>query len=67
MFKDKLNKVIRRKREYYNNIFKAYTELQERYKKALKAIIEVRTDYKINIYNNMVELLKAIKEYVLNY
>ena len=58
---------MRRKRENSNNIFKTHAELQERCNKALKALIEVRTDCKTNIHNNAAELLKAIKKHVLNY
>ena len=67
MFKAELDEVIRRKREYQNNIFKAHTKLCKRCNKAIKALIEARTDFEIKIYNNLVELLKAIKEYALNY
>ena len=66
MLKAELDEVMRRKRECYNNMFKAHTKLQKRYNKALKALIEVR-NFEIKIYNNLVELLKAIKEYILNY
>ena len=45
----------------------AHAELSERCNKALKVLIESRTDYKSNICNDSIELHKAIKEYVLNY
>ena len=67
MHKAKLDKVIKRKREYSNNVFKAYTKLWKSCNKALKALIEVRTDCESTICNNPLELLKAIKEHVLNY
>ena len=67
MLKAKLDKVMKRKREYDNNMLEACTELWERCNKAIKALIEVRIDYESNIHNNPIELLKAIKEHVLNY
>jgi hypothetical protein len=67
MFKAELDEMIRRKREYHNNMFKAYSKLWERYNKALKALIEAKIDFETKICNNLVELLKAIKEYAINY
>ena len=67
MFKARLDKVMRRKREYSNNIFNAHAKLQERYNKVFKVLIEARIDNETNIYNNPTELLKAIKKHVLNY
>ena len=58
---------MRKKKEYQNNMFKAYAKLWKRCNKAFKSLIEVRTDFKNKIYNNLVELLKSIKEYVINY
>ena len=65
--KAELDEVIKRKREHANNLFKVYAEIWEKYNKALKALIEARTDYESSIYNDPVELLKAIKEHALNY
>jgi hypothetical protein len=67
MLKAKLDKVMKRKREHDNNMFKAHTELWKRCNKALKALIEARIDCKSNICNNPMELIKAIKEHALNY
>ena len=67
MFKAELDKVIKRKREHTNNMFKAYAKLWERCNKVLKVLIEVRIDFETKTYNNPVELLKLIKEHMLNY
>ena len=58
---------MKRKREHINNIFKAFTGLWKICNKAFKALIEARTDYKSNICNNPMELLRAIKKHALNY
>ena len=47
---------MKRKREYSNNVFNAHAKLLERHNKALKALIEARTDYESNIYSNFTEL-----------
>ena len=67
IYKAELDEAMKRKREYTNNMYKAYAEIWERCNKALKALIEARTDYNSTIYNDPVELLKAIKEHILNY
>ena len=67
MCKAELDEAMKRKREYANNMHKACTKIWERCNKILKALIEARTDYDSTICNDSVELLKAIKEYVLNY
>lgn len=33
----------------------------------MKSKIEARTDYKKEVYNDPIKLIKAIKEYALNY
>ena len=58
---------MKRKRDYEENMFKAYAEIWDRCNKAMQRKIEARTDYQANIYNDPIELLKAIKEYALNY
>ena len=67
MFKTELDKVMKRKREYSNNILETHTKLWERCNKVLKVLIKVRTNFETKICNNPIKLLKAIKEYALNY
>ena len=67
MHKVELDEMMKRKREYANNLFKSHAETWERCNKALKVLIEARTDYEINVCNNPMEFLKATKEHELNY
>ncbi len=52
---------------YENNESKAYALSWERCTKGMKKKVEGRTEFKSKIENNPIELLKAIKEHVLNY
>ncbi|MGL6008756.1 MAG: hypothetical protein ACRC1D_04795, partial [Culicoidibacterales bacterium] len=56
----------KRVQTFQNNKVKAYALLWERCAKAMKNKIESRADY-VNIKNDPVTLLKAIKEHALNY
>jgi len=67
MFKAELDKVMKRKREYSNNMLETHTKLWERCNKALKVLIKVRTNFETKICNNPIKLLKAIKKHALNY
>jgi hypothetical protein len=60
-YKGELDEYLKRKREYEQNRFKAYAELWARCNKAMKGKIEGRTDYESKIYNDPIELIKAIK------
>ena len=66
-YKAELDEAMKRKRMYQENMFKAYALLWERCAKAMQNHIVARKDYETNIYNNPIELLKAIKEHSLNY
>jgi hypothetical protein len=52
---------------YRDNKVKAYGLLWERCTKVMKNKIKARSDFEVNILNNPIELLKAIKEHLLNY
>ena len=66
-YKAELDEVIKRRNKYEENIYKSYAELWERCAVSLKAKIEARVEYESKIYNDPIELLKAIKEYELSY
>ena len=67
LYKAELEEAMKRARMYENNQYKAYALLWQRCAKAMQNRIEARKDYKKLIYNNPIELLKAIKEHALNY
>ena len=52
---------------YQENQYKAYGLIWETCATAMKTNIEARKDFEDGIYNNPVELLKAIKQHALNY
>ena len=52
---------------YKNNKTKAYSLIWERCTRAMQSKIEQRTDFNVKIYNDPIELIKAIKEHALNY
>ena len=52
---------------YKDNLFKAYALIWERCAKAMQNKISGRSDFKTRIYNNPIEVMKAIKEHELNY
>ena len=56
-----LEKAMEREHTYKDNQFKAYALLWERCAKAMQNRIRQRKDYKSKIYNQPIELLKAIK------
>ena len=52
---------------YNDNLFNAYDLIWERCAKAMQNKISDRSDFKTRIYNNPIEVMKAIKEHALNY
>ena len=66
-FKAELEEYLMRKRTYEDNLFKAFALIWERCAKAMQNNILARKDYQNQIYNNPINLLKAIKEHSLNY
>jgi len=52
---------------YNDNLFKAYALIWERCAKAMQNKLLAFSDYEDEIYNNLIKLLKAIKEHALNY
>ena len=57
----------KRKMFYQENQYKAYGLIWERSATAMKANIEAHKDFEYGIYNDPVELPKAIKHHALNY
>ena len=53
--------------QYEDNLIKLYALLWERCSVAMKNKISNRQDFKNSIYDNPINLLKAIKEHALNY
>ena len=60
-YKAELNEELKRKRIHNDNIFKAYALIWERCAKAMQNKISGRSDFKTRIYNNPIEVMKAIK------
>jgi hypothetical protein len=57
----------RRQMIYDNNVVKAYALLWEKCSKGMTNKIEARSDFRSQIENNPIKLLKAIREHSLNY
>jgi len=66
-YKAELDEALKRKRMCNNNLFKAYTLIWERCAKAMQNKLLAQSDYEDEIYNNLIKLLKSIKEHALNY
>ena len=66
-YKAKLDKAMKCKRTYEQNLVKAYALLWERCAKAMQNCINARKEYESKIYSDPMELLRAIKEHLLNY
>ena len=58
---------MKRKKCYKENYYMAYIDIWEKYNEATKAKIEARKYYEVEICNDPIKLLKAIKEYALTY
>ena len=65
--KAEFDEYMKRKRDYDENIFKVYAEIWDRCNKAMQGKLEARTDCESIIYNDPIELLRAVKEHALNY
>ena len=65
--KAKLDATIKREEIFNNNKTKAYSVIWERFLRGIQSKVEQRTDYKTKIYNDIIALLKAIKEHALNF
>ena len=66
-YKAELDEAMRRKRTYEDNTYKAYALLWERCGKAMQSKVASRSDYDSTVYNDPINLLRAIKEHSLNY
>jgi len=66
-YKAELDEALKRKRMYNNNVFKVYSLMWERYAEAKQNKLLAWSDYEDKLYNNLIKLLKAIKEHALNY
>ena len=66
-YEAKLDEALKRKRKSRDNLFKAYALIWERCAKAMQNKLLAQSDYEDEIYNNLIKLLKAIKEHALNY
>jgi hypothetical protein len=66
-FKKEFSAYMKREQIYENNRIKAYALIWERCVKAMQARIEARKDFKSDIKNDPIELLKSIKLHSVNY
>ena len=66
-YKGELDEFIRRSTQYNDNLCKAYALLRERCTKTMQHKIASQKDFKSKIFNNLILLLKVIKEHSLNY
>ena len=66
-FKQELSTYTSRKRQYQENLIKAYALIRERCTDAMKIKIESRSDFTSKIKDNPIELLLAVKQHSLNY
>jgi hypothetical protein len=66
-YKAKLSEALHIIRIYDDNLVKSYALIWERCNAAMQGRLKQRMNYKSTIYNDPIELLKAIKEQALNY
>eukprot|EP00957_Ditylum_brightwellii_P081162 6174449-Ditylum_brightwellii.AAC.1 len=66
-FKAELDEMMKRKRVFQGNTFKAYALIWDCCAKSMQHKIYTRTNFKSDIYNDSIKLLKAIQEHSLNY
>jgi hypothetical protein len=66
-FKADYDHYCSREQIYNNNVTKAYALFWDRCAKGMKNKIKSRSDFKLQIENNPIELLQAIKKHSLNY
>ena len=67
IFKQELSRYSSRMTQYEDNLVKSYALIWERCSTAMKNKISNRRDFRNEIYDNPINLLKAIKEHALNY
>ena len=58
---------LKRENTFYDNEWKAYSDLWDHWSKALKGKLEVRSDFECDTWNKPMNLLKSIKEHSLSY
>ena len=66
-YKALLDVAVKRIRTYDTNKIKAYSLLWEQCSKSTKNQSQQRKDFNDEVYNDPIELLKAIKQHALNY
>ena len=64
--KAELDEAMRRTKKFESNLCKAHAELWERCSKSVKLKLEARNDFKSDVHDDPISLLKAIKEHSLN-
>ena len=62
-----LDAAIKRETIHIGNKTKVYTLIWNRWVRSLQSKIQQRKDFELRIYNDPIELLKAIKDHALNY
>ena len=62
-YKTLLDKAVKRKNKYSENMYKAYAFLWEKCIQAMQNKITGCCDFEAKIFNNPINLLKAIKEH----
>ena len=67
LYKAELDKFNKLEANYEDNLTKAYGLIWEQCAQSMKIKIEARRDFESTIYNDPIELLKAIKEHATNY
>jgi hypothetical protein len=66
-FKQELSQYSSRKRQFEENLVKAYALIWERCTEAMKVKIETRQDFDLKILDDPIELMMAIKQHSMNY
>ena len=66
-YKTLLDKAIKRKNKYQENIYKSYAFLLEKYSRAMQNKLTGCRDFQTKISNDPINLLKEIKDHLLNY
>ena len=67
LYKAELDKFNKLETNYEDNLTKAYGLIWEQCAQSMKNKIEARRDFESTIYDDLIELLKAIKEHATNY
>eukprot|EP00957_Ditylum_brightwellii_P192760 14677539-Ditylum_brightwellii.AAC.1 len=66
-FKAELDEAMRRKHSYKGNFIKVYALLWEWCSKSMQNKLKERTDFQSSVYNNSINLLRAIKQYLQDF